>query len=124
MTTANGATVAVRTTDTASATTQTAYNLTVQATHTYHVGTQGLLVHNDCELPRLDRTGRAHGGVPSRVPPSATREELEDVAEELRTSIRQRKAEQLQLGEDGSHRDRIRQEAQLLRQIEKKLSGS
>jgi hypothetical protein len=34
----------------------TAYNLTVQGVHTYHVGARGLLVHN-CDLTALARSG-------------------------------------------------------------------
>jgi hypothetical protein len=49
------------------------YNLTVNETHTYHVGEHDVLVHNDCDVRQLDRTGKVHGDVPNQVPPSATR---------------------------------------------------
>jgi RHS repeat-associated protein len=71
-----------------------------------------------------DATGKVHGDLPKRVPDSWTREEMQEAAGELRKSIRRRKAEQVQLGEDGPHRARIAEEEQLLRQVEKKLSGS
>jgi hypothetical protein len=50
----------------------TAYNLTIQDIHTYHVGSNALLVHNDCEKPTngnfetpevvVDRHGRLTNG--------------------------------------------------------------
>jgi RHS repeat-associated protein len=74
--------------------------------------------------PRLDETGKVHGDIPSHVPDHWTREQLEELEEDLQTSIRTRQQEQLTLGEDGPHRARINEELQLLRQIQKKLSGS
>jgi hypothetical protein len=58
------------------------------------------------------------------VPGSWTDEELEQIADDLEQSIDNRKAEQGRLGEDPAHRRRIADEERLLRQIEKKLSGS
>jgi RHS repeat-associated protein len=101
------------------------YNLTVGDIHTYYVvaGTTPVLVHN-CSLPRLDRSGKVHGPLPGYVPKSWTRDDLQQIAQDLRVSIATRKAEQGRLGEDGPHRARIGQEEMLLRQVEKKLSGS
>jgi RHS repeat-associated protein len=72
----------------------------------------------------IDATGKVHGKLPRSVPKQWTREQLEDSASALRQSIANRKAELRRLGEHGPHRARIGQEERLLRQIEKKLSGS
>lgn len=71
-----------------------------------------------------DATGKVHGELPNRIPKNWTREQLQESAAELRSSIQRRQAEQVRLGEEGGHRARIQQEQRLLRQIEKKLSGS
>jgi RHS repeat-associated protein len=71
-----------------------------------------------------DQTGKVHGDLPKSVPEKWTREQMEEAASELRESIKARNAEQGKYGEEGGHRERIRQEEQLLRQVEKKLSGS
>ncbi|MFF0151933.1 RHS repeat-associated core domain-containing protein [Micromonospora sp. NPDC005203] len=106
---------------------QPVLNLTVSGVPTYYVlaGDTPVLVHN-CRrgMPRLDSTGKVHGDLPAHVPSDWTTDDLVDMADDLRTSIATRKAEQLRLGEDGPHRARITQEEQLLRQIEKLLSGS
>ena len=65
-----------------------------------------------------------HGEGPDHVPDSWTREQLEELKDDLQTSIRTRQAEQRWLGEDGPHRRRMNEELRLLRQIEKKLSGT
>jgi hypothetical protein len=75
-------------------------------------------------VPERDETGKVHGALPDRVPDNWTDEDLEQAAEDLRHSIGVREQEQLRLGEDGPHRNRIEQERDLLRQIEKKRSGS
>jgi RsiW-degrading membrane proteinase PrsW (M82 family) len=72
---------------------------------------------------RLDSTGKVHGRLPNRVPDHWTRSDLNELAADLRTSIRNRNLEQIRLGEDGPHRARIAQEEQLLRQIERILGG-
>ena len=54
----------------------------------------------------------------------AWRRRLEELEEDLQTSIRTRQAEQRRLGEDGPHRRRINDELRLLRQVQKKVSGS
>jgi hypothetical protein len=74
--------------------------------------------------PELDSTGKVHGSIPDHVPEDAKPEQLNELKDDLKKSIETRKNEQNRLGEDGPHRERIRQEERLLRQIEKKLSGS
>lgn len=85
---------------------------------------RGVLARGEASLPRLDRTGKVHGELPDYVPSSWRRSELEELAHDLRGSVRARQNEQQRLGEDGPHRGRIGEELQLLRQIEKVLSGS
>jgi RHS repeat-associated protein len=75
-------------------------------------------------VPFIDATGKVHSDLPNGVPENWTREEMEEGAESLRQSIKNRKEELLRLGEESGHRERIRQEERLLRQLEKKLSGS
>jgi hypothetical protein len=108
------------------------HNLTVAGFHTYYVlaGNTAVLVHNAggggpaaCGIA-LDMTGKVHGDLPTYPPSDWTRDQLEDLADDLRISVANRKAEQLRLGEDGPHRARIGQEETLLRQIERILSGS
>ena len=71
-----------------------------------------------------DATGRIHEDIPDHVPDNWTKENLEMARDELRESIKQRNAEQSKYGEEGGHRERIRREEHLLRQVEKKLGGS
>ncbi|MFZ0869009.1 MAG: RHS repeat-associated core domain-containing protein [Candidatus Sulfotelmatobacter sp.] len=71
-----------------------------------------------------DATGRIHEDIPDHVPDNWTKEDLEMARDELRESIKQRNAEQSKYGEEGGHRERIRREEHLLRQVEKKLGGS
>ena len=70
--------------------------------------------------PRIDKTGKAHTRdqtLPDHVPESWNREMLDDAARTLRKSIRARQDEAKRLGEDPGHRNRIRDEERLLRQI-------
>jgi hypothetical protein len=76
------------------------------------------------EVPVRDTTGKVHTDLPDHVPDNWTKEDLETAKDELRESINRRSQEQAQKGEDPGHRERIRREEQLLRQVEKKLSGS
>jgi hypothetical protein len=71
-----------------------------------------------------DATGRIHQDIPDHVPEDWTKEDLEMARDELQQSLKQRNAEQSKYGEEGGHRERIRREEHLLRQVEKKLSGS
>lgn len=80
---------------------------------------------DEAQLPTsVDGTGKVHGTLPGHVPDGATTGDLEEAAEALTTSIKTRKGEQERLGEHGPHRERLRQEEQLLRQVLKRLSGS
>ncbi len=81
----------------------------------------GAVIFNS-NLPVPDATGKVHGEVPPY--PQGTIEELEEAEVNVENSIETRKAEQKLLGEDGAHRDRLRQEERLLRQIRKLLSGT
>jgi hypothetical protein len=94
---------------------------------------KGPLVNYDTDLPRLDGSGKLHmpnrdDPLPGFVPRNWTAEDLEQVQDDLKASIKNRQAEMLRLGEDTSrgpaHRARINEEIQLLRQVQKKLSGS
>jgi hypothetical protein len=51
-----------------------------------------------------DATGKVHGDLPDHVPEYWTREQLEETADELKGSIRQRNLEQQKLGDEGAHR--------------------
>jgi hypothetical protein len=76
------------------------------------------------DLPKLDASGKVHGEIPNHVPDSWTTEQQRELADDLRISLENRQREQLRLGEDGTHRERMRQEQNLLRQLDKKLGGS
>jgi hypothetical protein len=99
----------------------------------------------DFELPKLDHRTQAgdwkcggelpkNGAERNLAIESWTPEELEEAAHDLELSIAARQAEQAQLGETSvgtegqqigaQHRDRIEQELDLLRAIQKKLSGT
>jgi RHS repeat-associated protein len=79
---------------------------------------------SSAELPEIDRTGKVHGPIPDHVPDNWSKQDLEQVQSDLETSIGTRKAEQERLGEDPGHRARIAEEEGLLKQVDKKLSGS
>ena len=95
---------------------------------TIPVGPQGPLVNYDADdLPRLDGTGKIHTGpegLPDYVPPDWTPADLQQIQEDLAKSIETRQQEQIDLGEEPGHRARINAELRLLRQVQKKLSGS
>jgi hypothetical protein len=101
----------------------TAYNLQIDGIHTYYAGATPVLVHNSCDLG-LDATGKVHGNLPSYVPGDWTAAELEQLESDLHQSIATRQDEQLRLGEEAGHRARIGEERDLLRQVQKVLSGS
>jgi hypothetical protein len=71
-----------------------------------------------------DATGKVHGNLPKQVPSNWTKQQPEKSADALRASIKQRKDELIRLGEESNHRRRIGEEEHLLRQVEKRLSGS
>ncbi len=52
------------------------------------------------------------------------RDELEDLRDDLKKSIKRRKEEASDLGEHGPHRRRINEESAYLRKVTRKLSGS
>jgi uncharacterized protein YukE len=89
-------------------------------------GLQGPLINydDDGSVPGFDGTGKVHGELPDYVPRDWTPEDLEQLQSDLTKSIQRRQNEQIDKGEDPSHRTRINQELRLLRQIEKRLSGS
>jgi RHS repeat-associated protein len=97
----------------------------VEAKLDYDKSQQVLQMSNQSQpdMPRLDGTGKVHGQIPDHVPENWRRSDLEDLADDLRGSIQTRKNEQNRLGEDGPHRERLRQEERLLRQIERILGG-
>lgn len=87
------------------------------------VGLAGRLLKG-VPVPALDATGKVHGALPGHIPGNWTGSQLEELAGDLRSSIRTRKLEQARLGEHGPHRRQIFEEERLLRQVEKRLSGS
>jgi uncharacterized protein YukE len=89
-------------------------------------GPQGPLINysEQGSVPRLDGTGKVHGELPGYVPGDWTTEELEQLESDLERSIQTRQNEQAIKGEDPAHRVRISQELQLLRQVQRRLSGS
>jgi RHS repeat-associated protein len=87
------------------------------------MGKAGAEAVEHVRLPALDATGKVHGDIPGHIPPNAKREELEELSVDLRKSIEFRKGEATRLGEDGPHRNRIREEENFLRQIDKALGG-
>lgn len=76
------------------------------------------------DIPAIDRSGRLHGRIPDRIPGHWTDNDLRQLAREIPRSIRQRKYNARKYGEDPGHRRRIQDEERLLRQIDKRLSGS
>jgi hypothetical protein len=82
---------------------------------------------NDEDVPQIDGTGKVHTGpegLPDHVPDDWTPEDLEQLESDLQQSIQTRQQEQIVLGEEPGHRARINEEIQLLRQVQKRLSGS
>jgi len=75
-------------------------------------------------VPEIDPTGKVHGDLPTSIPSHWTMDDLEEAKEALEESIKQRKLEQIKLGEDGPHRRRITEEEGILKIITKKISGS
>jgi RHS repeat-associated protein len=71
-----------------------------------------------------DKSGKIHEDIPDFPDPKMTKEELQEQADALRESIKQRNAEQSQYGEEAGHRERIRREEKYLRQVLNRLGGS
>lgn len=80
------------------------------------------------DLPQIDGTGKVHTppgeDLPGHIPGDWTTEDLEQLESDLQVSIARRQQEQIDLGEEPRHRTRINDEIRLLRQIQKRLSGS
>jgi hypothetical protein len=70
--------------------------------------------------PKLDGTEKLHGDIPGYPPKKWSKPTRDELISDLETSIKKRKNEQINLGEQGPHRERIRQEERLLRQLRKK----
>ena len=69
--------------------------------------------------------GKIHGDLPDRIPDNWSEGQPEEVRDELKASIDRRIEESQDFGgPDASHMARIRQEQQLLRQIEDKLGNN
>ena len=115
----------------------TAYNFEIEEFHTYAVGEDAIWVHNTCdpwkrrhrdkggpELPELDPSGTVHGDLPTFLPKEWTRDQLEQLRDDLVKSIPKRRLVNIKKGPDQRHGNRIREEERLLRQIEKTLGGS
>jgi hypothetical protein len=91
------------------------------------IGLGSLVDYHADDLPRLDGTGKIHTGpegLPRFVPSHWTREKLQEYREDLKRSIQTRQQEQIDKGEERGHRARINEELRLLRQVDRKLSGS
>jgi len=70
----------------------------------------------------LDATGKIHGELPDNIPDNLSRNQLEEARDVLRQSIKARLQESADYaGPDANHMARIRQEQQLLRQVEGQL---
>lgn len=76
-------------------------------------------------LPALDRTGKVHGELPRAEDLGQySRDELEQLQQELRQSVQERIRKTSELGRDRAHGQRQAAEQQLIIQIEKILGGS
>jgi RHS repeat-associated protein len=72
----------------------------------------------------VDSTGRIHTSLPDRIPDGWSRAELEQARDQLKQSIKARIRQGADHGgADLKHMARIRQEQQLLRQVESKLGS-
>jgi len=100
------------------------FNTILENTSFQQAQAQGTVAPSSPDGLSRDSTGKVHGDLPDQVPDSWSKDDLEWTRDELKESIKTRKAEAQRLGEDGPHRERLRQEEQLLRAVEKKLSGS
>jgi RHS repeat-associated protein len=74
-----------------------------------------------CSLLEQDKTRKVHRELPSYPSPNWTHEDLEQIAEDLRKSLGERREELAREGEEGGHRNRVAEEERLLRQIERLL---
>lgn len=112
--------------------TEVTYNLEVADFHTYYATKLNLLVHNcggskgsSPELPALDSTGKVHGKLPNPGDLGKySSDELRQLQSELRQSVQERIRKTIELGSDRAHGQRQAAEQQLIKQIDKHLSGS
>ena len=75
------------------------------------------------DLPVIDGTGKVHGPLPKREDLDLyDPEDLSDLADQLRDSIRKRIEVTERLGPDRGHTERVAAEQLLLRQIERYLN--
>jgi hypothetical protein len=129
---ASGASVVVEGLDWSTLHTTTAYDLDVQGIDTFYVGAgeAEVLVHNCDSLPVLGHRNVLEGPLPAGNRPlsSWTQDDLLQLQDDLTTSIANRQAE---IGTDFPfdpsdyiHPKRIQDEIDLLRAVEKALSGS
>jgi len=76
------------------------------------------------DLPRLDATGKVHGDLPHPKDLNEYHpEDLRQLADELRQSVRERIRKNSELGPSGNHGLRQAQEQDLIKSIEKHLDG-
>lgn len=91
-------------------------------------GSAGATVYNSEEadnLPALDSTGKVHGKLPKRQDlDKYSPDELSQLQDELRQSVKQRIRKNIELGSDKAHGERQADEQQLIKDIDKHLSGS
>lgn len=72
------------------------------------------------DYPVPDGTGRIHGDLPQLIPDAWTGDEVEDAIQQVIDSIAERNAQQRLFGEEGNHRDRIREEEEYLRRLRRR----
>ena len=104
------------------------WDLTITGDHDFYVATTvvDILVHNCNEPPGLDGSGKIYttGDLPNHVPSDWTSEQLEQLESDLQQSIQTRQQAFQDLGEEAAHMRRLQAEIQLLRQVQKRLSGT
>jgi hypothetical protein len=105
------------------------YNLAVANFHTYVVGSHGTVVHNcNIEINGSGGAARTEGhidkvreAVRDALTSANSKADLLCAQCKLKKSIKNRKAEQRRRGPEPRHQARIRQEADLLNTVEKRL---
>ncbi|MCQ8186660.1 HINT domain-containing protein, partial [Parvularcula maris] len=98
------------------------YNLTVADFHTYFVGEERVLVHN-CDLPKIDRTGKMHGDLPKieDLKKNVDKETLSEFRDDLKSSAATRQRRTDELGADAGHSIRQNEELDLAKSLDKHL---
>ena len=104
------------------------WDLTIPADHDFYIDTtvSAVLAHNCGDPPGLDATGKIHtaGDLPNYVPSNWTTEQLQQLESDLQQSIETRQQGLQDLGEEAAHMRRLQEEIRLLRQVQKRLSGT